>query len=70
VSPVALLAVSTTTAWLFAVALDWVIEHDCVMPVVLMQFAVFVASVAAAVWTTAQREVAHWKTFLPAPEAT
>jgi hypothetical protein len=54
---------------LFAVALDWLIEHDCVMPVVLMHLAVFVARVVGAVCTTAQLELAHWKTFLPAPEA-
>jgi len=28
VSPLALLAISTTMAWLFAVLLDWLIEHD------------------------------------------
>ncbi len=38
------------------------------MPVVLMHFAVFVASAVAA-WTTAQRELEHWKTFRPPAEA-
>ncbi|MEP6639995.1 MAG: hypothetical protein ABJC39_11640 [Chloroflexota bacterium] len=55
---------------MFAVALVWVIEHDCEVPVVLMHFAVFVARSAAEACTTAQLELAHWKTFLPAPEAT
>jgi hypothetical protein len=40
------------------------------MPVVLMHFAVFVTSVATEVWTTAQLELAHWKTLLPPVEAT
>ncbi len=63
-------AVWTTIASLFLVALVWVIEHDCEIPVVLMHFAVFVARGAAAVWTTAQLELAHWKTLLPPVEAT
>jgi hypothetical protein len=57
-------------ASLSAVALVWVIEHDCEMPVILMHFALFVASAVTEVCTTAQLELAHWKTFLPAVEAT
>jgi len=64
-----LVAVSTTMAWLSAVVPDWVIEQDWVMPVVLMQVALFVARDDVETWTTAQRPLEHWKTLRPAAEA-
>jgi hypothetical protein len=59
---------------LFLVALVWLIEHDCVSPVVLMHVAVFVPSGGGAIrgvvaWTTAQLAVAHWNVFEPPAEA-
>jgi hypothetical protein len=65
-----LVATSTTIAWLFASVLDWLIEHDCVMPVVLMHLASFVTLATAATWTTAQLAVVHWKEFFPPAAAT
>jgi hypothetical protein len=45
------------------------IEHDCVMPVVRMHFAMFGAAGAAATWTTAQLADAHAKVFFPPRDA-
>jgi hypothetical protein len=45
--------------------LDWVIEHDWVIPVVLMHFAVFVASSDFVTWTTTQRATEQRKLFFP-----
>jgi hypothetical protein len=61
VRPVLLVAISTTIAWFSASVLDWVIEHDCVIPVVLIHLATFVVLAAAATWTTAQLAPVHWK---------
>jgi hypothetical protein len=60
VSPVAFTAFSATIAMLSAVALDCVIEHSCVTPVVLMHLATF-GVLAAATWTTAQLALVQWK---------
>ncbi len=69
-SPVVFVAVSTTIAWLFAVALVWLIEHDCVMPVVRTHLATFVESADWVAWTTAQLGVEQRKTFFPPADAT
>jgi hypothetical protein len=42
-----------------------VIAHDCVMPVVLMHFALFAASSDLVTWTTTQRATEQRKLFLP-----
>jgi hypothetical protein len=77
VSPENFPAFSYTTAVLDAVALLWLIEHDCVSPVVLMHTARFfigaeaandrppVAARRAVSCTTAQRAVLHTNMFLP-----
>src|SRR5919197_3231437 len=65
VRPDILVAISTTIATLSAVALVWLIEHDCVMPVFLMHFAVFVEAAAVVACTTAHRAVTHWNLFAP-----
>ena len=65
VRPDILVAISTTIATLSAVALVWLIEHDCVMPVVLTHFAVFVAAAVAVACTTTQLAVAHRNRFAP-----
>jgi len=65
-----LTTLSYTIATLFALALTWLIEHDCEVPVVLTHFAVFVASGASAACTTAQRAPEHWNSFLPPARAT
>jgi hypothetical protein len=64
VRPDVFVAISTTMATLSAVALVWLIEHDCVMPVVRMHFAVFVAA-AAVVCTTTQLAVTQRNLFAP-----
>jgi hypothetical protein len=46
------------------------IEHDCVIPVVLIHLATFVVLAAAATWTTAQLALVHWNEFLPPGAAT
>jgi hypothetical protein len=47
------------------VALVWLIEHDCVMPIVLMHFAVFAAAAAVVACTTTHRAVTHRNLFAP-----
>jgi hypothetical protein len=64
-----LVAISTTIA-VFGPVPVWVIEHDCVMPVVLMHFALFAASSDFVSWTTTQRLTEQRKLFLPRSLAT
>src|SRR5918995_6613515 len=65
VRPDIFVAISTTMATLSAVALVWLIEHDCVMPVVLTHFAVFVVAAAVVACTTTQLAVTHRNLFVP-----
>jgi hypothetical protein len=71
VRPLIFVAISTTMASLLvAPELVWLIEHDCVMPVVLTHAPLFMASGASVACTTAQLAREQRKSFLPPAVAT
>ena len=67
--PLVFVTICTTIA-VFDPVPFWVIEHDWVMPPVLMHFATFWLLEAAATWTTGPLPGVPWKEFVPPAAAT